>query len=146
MLPNHAVDRLSIAMILRDWGPRYRNEVPEPFVQIDVPKWSVVEAEGYIQERLALFDGVISRNEMPAQCSDEERWLSDFAVTKVGLKKAVKAGFQTRKEAQAYINGLKGDTSIYAVRDAKPKRCAEYCDFGACGLCPYYKPENESED
>jgi len=136
---NHIVSQikeLGVAIPLRDWGPRHKDKFPAAFSYISVRMWSMEEVEAFITARLNQFASVLSDNIMPNICSDSERWKRDFAVMKQGAKRATKAGFTTRSEAQAYI-AQNLDPRIYGVRDAQPKRCIDYCDYAKSGLCPY---------
>ena len=66
--------------------------------------------------------------------------MSDFAVCLRSKKTALKAKIKTREEAEDWLIKLGGDY----VREAKPRRCEEYCSFAKCGLCPWYDYETKT--
>ena len=132
------IKALYIDIILRDWGPRFKDKFPVQFKSFQVRMWPIEEVESFLINRLLKFMGVLESNKQPPICKDSDRWMRDFAVIKKGAKRATKAGFDTYAEAFEYIN-VNHSTSTHEVRDAKPNRCLQYCDYAKCDLCPYFK-------
>lgn len=134
----HAVSEhikgVRIAMPLRDWGPRYKDRFPCGIHSIRCRLWSHEETQKYIQDRMKLFESLIKYNTEPEPCSDKEKWKRDYAVMKQGRKNALKAGFATAAEAQQFID-QQNDSAMLSIRDAIPRRCIDYCDYGKSGLC-----------
>jgi hypothetical protein len=63
--------------------------------------------------------------------------MSDFAVCLNSKKTALKAKIKTREEAEHWMKELGADY----IREAKPRRCEEYCTYARCGYCPWYDYE-----
>ena len=131
-----AIKKLTICVWYRDWRTSEKEDFPNEIEVLNVDIWSRAKTKAYIEERVKLhqeFDG----DGIPPMCTDKERWLTNFAVMKNGRKTAVRAGFETREDAESALIEFKCDY----IREATPKRCAAYCAYGACGFCPYWNPE-----
>lgn len=109
---------LKIHAILRDWihskamiDPKY----PQiPFITIDIPLWTMEEAEKYVKERIALH----KMEDIPC-CTDEEKWTrpTTYAVMEKGAKRARKV-CSTVGEAQAW---KVANSKWYIVVDERKK-------------------------
>lgn len=129
------VKKLNICTMFRDWVPRMAEEFPNKVMTLPVKIWDDKVAGDYVRTRVILHqDALKNLDAPPLICSDHERWMRDFAVMKKGQKNAMKAKIKTREEAEQLLKEL-GGTSI---REATPRRCAEYCVFSKCGVCPWW--------
>lgn len=128
------VQRLEAVAILRDWCPRHR-ESGEALCQVqrvEIPLWSEIRAEEFLDERIRLHQ--MSRSYLP-ECSPEERWASgdSWAVMKLKAKRATGV-YQTEAEALEKLNSLDGDYRI-EHRPGRCIRCESYCPARTvCGL------------
>jgi hypothetical protein len=66
--------------------------------------------------------------------------MSDFAVCLNSKKTALKAKIKTREEAEHWKTELGADY----IREAKPRRCEEYCTYAKCNLCPWFDYESKT--
>jgi len=162
----YTIDSLEICAMLRDWGPRFKKEFPVQVKMMDVPIWDSlkgVEPERipvwtdlkttqYIRERIQLHRDAQEKNEMPPQCSEEERWIKpeSWAVVKKGNSKAVKLfkldDYPSSQEAEAaavnHLNSMaKRDGCSVELRKSSARRCEEYCDVAK--FCPYCKKQDQ---
>jgi len=126
----HAVERLEICAILRDWSKTKAlgHGYPDTQVQLlDVPVWTNPELE---------ITAIIRKHqqaevELP-ECTPEERWArpDKWAVMKEGNNRATKL-YDNPKEAQQHVD----DTGSVAFRvEHRPGlnvRCASYCEAAA---------------
>ena len=145
-----SVKRLEICALLKDFGSRLMREkkfdgtpqFPCGLMRLPVIMWDDAFTENYIEERVALHKAAaMPDGGVPAMCSDDERWMKDFAVMKEGSKRAMKAGIKTREEAEEWMEKL-GGTSI---RESIPMRCSTYCVFAKPlnKMCPYWDTDNQ---
>ncbi len=121
---------LAIYAILRDWQKSKSgagdNYPPIPFMQIPVPLWPDLQAEGYIRSRVAVH---LAAEELPDEalppCSLEDQWAkaTSYALKKRGQVRAVRV-FETREAADASTT----PGTYIEERPGKRTRCEEYCD------------------
>lgn len=131
----HAVDRLQVIAIFRDWrraDAKRKEDYPQQSVAIiDVPVWSDEETLAYIKERIHLHQLADGGAHVP--CNDEERWYSGtrFALMKDGGKRAIKVA-DTREELGDPAKG-------YFIEERKGgyRRCEEYCEVAP--FCPQWQ-------
>ena len=126
-LSGRKVERLQIVAILRDWseGQALQANYPKCAVMVlPVRKWSRVEQETYLKERIALWKKGVETGEYPA-CTDDERWAKSpvWAVKKEGNKRANKL-FDMEEPARRYAAENK---MIVEYRPGEQTRCARYC-------------------
>lgn len=122
------VRQLQIVAILRDWSRSKAkaggNYPPVQVKILDVPLWTMAEAERYIGERVRLHKAAEEGNVPP--CTAAERWEREttYAVKKPGRKSAVRV-FGNMEQAQA----LAGQTQkgYVEIRKGESIRCADYC-------------------
>jgi len=120
------VKHLQIVAFLRDWhkGSADRSlDYPSLPVQVvDIPLWSVEEAQEKITQRIQY------HKEVPP-CTLEDRWHRPpkIAVMKEGRKTAVRL-FDTESEATAFMANQKDSKQLFLeVRKGSNVRCEEYC-------------------
>lgn len=131
------VKRLGILAILRDWSKAKSKQADYPkhqIVPIEIPMWSVAQAEAYLDERVAAH-----QEANPPPCTDDERWKREdvFAVMRSGRKSAIKLhDTRTAAASQAFELG-----TGYSVehRPGSFFRCQEYCNVAH--NCPQMKTE-----
>ena len=128
-----AIKHLEIVALCRDWAPRYAGDFPKAKV-MPVKIWPEEKAKSYIEGRVKLHQAAASTKSVPPVCTDEERWMTDFAVCLNSKKTALKAKIATREEAEKWKVELGADY----VRDAEPRMCNEYCIYSRCDVCPWY--------
>ena len=133
------IKHLEIVALCRDWAPRYANDFPKAKV-MPVKIWSEERARNYIEDRVKLHQAAAGTKGVPPICTDEERWMTDFAVCLNGKKTALKAKIATREEAEKWKVELGADY----VRDAEPRMCNEYCIYSRCKVCPWYDLESKT--
>ncbi len=127
------VTRLGIVAILRDWTmskAKFGEGYPKhQIVPIDIPVWSVADAEAYMLSRV-----LAHQDANPPPCTDEERWKREdvFAVMKAGRKSAIKL-HDTRAPAEAQAGELGNGHSV-VLRPGEYFRCQNYCN--AAHACP----------
>lgn len=133
------IGAVELYFLIRDWGPRMKYDLPQKVKRVSMRLWSLPEAHTYMQERVRLHKRAQemwqTKGVTPPPCTDEERWMTDWAVMKEGRKTAIRSGFQTEADAKAWMATNGGDF----IRPAEPKRCIDYCDYGKCGICPHFK-------
>jgi hypothetical protein len=137
------IERMKICAMFRDWGPRMAEEFPMGVRMYDIPKWPFDKVKEYVEERVRLHKAALKldKDSPPPICTDEERWMSDFAIMKNGRTNALKAKIKTREEAEALLVKMGGDY----IREATARRCEEYCPYGRQGLCPYWNPKTKEK-
>jgi hypothetical protein len=132
----YQVERLQIIAILRDWskGKARRGEnYPAIQVQVlDVPVWSLDEAERYMHERVRLHQQA-EQGQVP-ECTAEERWEqpTTYAVRRKGRKTAIRV-LENQAEAEAMAEEAGG---YVGVRPGRSVRCEEYCPVSR--FCPQF--------
>ena len=117
-----AVEKLRLDAILRD-SVAARGEVD--FKSIDIPMWTLEEAERYLHER------IIIHYRTPLiipPCTDKERWYmpGKVALMKKGRKTAVTL-YDTAHEAENAITG-KGKEYYIENRPGVNRRCEAFCN------------------
>jgi hypothetical protein len=127
----HAVTKMQIVAILRDWSKREAEKDPTypqaQIVNVIIPLWAPEKAEAYMRDRVILHKQARLTGELP-DCTDKERWVRDekWAVKKIGQKRAVNGGvFDTLAAAQAFM-GFDKDKEI-EHRPGVSTRCQSYC-------------------
>jgi hypothetical protein len=128
------IKRLEIVALFRDWTPSNADKFPKKVEVLKVKVWGDKDAQAYVEKRVALHQAAAKTGGVPPCCSDEERWMSDFAVCLNSKKTALKAKIKTREEAEHWMKELGADY----IREAKPRRCEEYCTYAKCGFCPWF--------
>lgn len=146
---NYRVEDLSVCAFIRDWSRHQvgaSNDYPQqPMVMIDIPLWSMQEAQDYIEERVRVHQEAQALWDMgqePPPCNDEERWMrkASYAVRKQGNKRATKV-FDTALEATDYASHLGGEFVVDS-RPGEPIRCTgDYCNVSR--WCSQYKEWRE---
>jgi hypothetical protein len=134
------IKRLEICALFRDWVPANKDRFPNKVEVLKVKVWSDKDAQAYIEKRVALHQAAAKVEGVPPCCTDEERWMSDFAVCLNSKKTALKAKIKTREEAEHWKTELGADY----IREAKPRRCEEYCTYAKCGFCPWFDYESKT--
>ena len=129
------VNRLQVVAIFRDWkkSEAVRNSAyPGQNVQVvDVPIWSIEDAENYVRTRVQLHQHSEEGNE--TECTEEERWYSgtSFALMKDGGKRAKKVA-PTVEE----LGEIPPGHSI-VERPGLNRRCESYCEVAP--FCEQYQ-------
>ena len=120
----YRVDRLAIAAILRDWNRNKTGEhnyPPIPFVEREVPLWSIADAEEFMYLKVEEH----MNTKVARQCSAEERWArsDQWATKKPGAKRATRL-FTDKPMAEfaAESQGLELE-----FRPGENVRCEGYC-------------------
>jgi len=130
---NMTVTGLRIIALLRDHSMTQAKRDPEypqlPIASVEIPMWSLEEAEHFINERVALH-----QDEHPDPCSDEDRWLSPsvYALKREGRKTAVKL-YDSAKEALDDA----GAGHFVEHRPGEYRRCQDYCNVSHG--CPVFQ-------
>lgn len=124
----HAVRKLEIAAIYRDWS-KVRAKADPDYPQLPValapfPLWTQAEASDMLRQRIAVH---LAAEVVLPDCTDEERWLRDaqWAVTKPGAKRA-SAVFPIKGMAEADAKN-RGAAYIVEHRPGVNVRCESYC-------------------
>lgn len=129
------VDRLQVVAIFRDWkqseAKRNPNYPQRNVMVIEVPTWTLEQAEQYIAERVAAHRS--SEQGEQIECSEDERWYSgtSFALMKDGGKRAKKVA-STKEE----LGEIPPGHSI-VERPGLNRRCEGYCEVAP--FCEQYK-------
>lgn len=129
------VDRLQVVAIFRDWkqseAKRNPNYPQRNVMVIEVPTWTIEQAEQYITERVAAHRS--SEQGEQIECSEDERWYSgtSFALMKDGGKRAKKVA-ATKEE----LGEIPPGHSI-VERPGLNRRCEGYCEVAP--FCEQYK-------
>lgn len=132
---NITVDRLQVVAIFRDWkqseAKRNPNYPQRNVMVIDVPTWTIEQAEQYISERVAAHRS--SEQGEQIECSEDERWYSgtSFALMKDGGKRAKKVAATI-----AELGEIPPGHSI-VERPGLNRRCEGYCEVAP--FCEQYK-------
>lgn len=122
----YEVDRLQIIAIFRDWRKaeaERSQDYPKAAIQtIDLPVWSLQDAQDYIEERVHLHQQ--ARRGIDIHCTDEERWHSGtkYAIVKPGASRALKV-FDTPPDPSTIPEGYRVEARV-----GQYKRCELYCD------------------
>lgn len=129
------VDRLQVVAIFRDWkqseAKRNPNYPQRNVMVIEVPTWTIEQAEQYISERVAAHRS--SEQGEQIECSEDERWYSgtSFALMKDGGKRAKKVA-ATKEELGEVPPG-----HSVVERPGLSRRCESYCEVAP--FCEQYK-------
>ena len=130
----YIVEQLEIIAIFRDWRKTEaeRNpDYPRAAIQaLEVPVWTLEEAQEYIEERVALHQA--ARAGKRVDCTDEERWHSGnkWAITKPGASRALRV-LDAEPDAASVPAGY-----VVEQRKGEYKRCQHYCDVAP--FCPQW--------
>jgi len=132
-----SVEKLRIIAILRDWQKSRSREMDYPSAQVvpvDIPVWSIEQAEAFLLERV-----IAHQSKNPPPCTPEERWATPdkWALMKAGRKTAVKL-FDAESEARIALVVSGKDHSL-VHRTGTFRRCAEYCSVSHA--CKQYQGE-----
>lgn len=141
----YQVDRLQVVAIFRDWSKSKAQRDPNypqtPIKVIEVPVWTLEQAEAYIAERVGLHQRSDAGEVI--ECTEEERWYSGttYALMKEGGKRA--------KRVVPILADL-GEIpeGHYVVeRPGVNRRCQDYCEVAPfCAQWQAIKPETQGED
>lgn len=141
----YQVDRLQVVAIFRDWSKSKAQRDPSypqtPIKVIEVPVWTLEQAEAYIEERVGLHQRSDAGEVI--ECTEEERWYSGttYALMKEGGKRA--------KRVVPILAEL-GEIPAghYVVeRPGVNRRCQDYCEVAPfCAQWQAIKPETQGED
>ena len=141
----YTVDRLQVVAIFRDWSKSKAQRDPNypqtPIKVIEVPVWTLEQAEAYIAERVGLHQRSDAGEVI--ECTEEERWYSGttYALMKEGGKRA--------KRVVPILADL-GEIpeGHYVVeRPGVNRRCQDYCEVAPfCAQWQAIKPETQGED
>ena len=129
------VSRLQVVAIFRDWKRAEAVRKPEypqrNVMVIEVPVWTLEEAEQYALERVALHQKSEAGEEVT--CTDDERWYSGttYALMKEGGKRAKKV--EDTLEALGEIP----DGHYVEERPGSARRCEGYCEVAP--FCKQYQ-------
>lgn len=132
----HAIERLQIVGILRDWSKLEASRDPSyPQSQVvvrDVPLWPAEIAEKFVEARVRVHQE--ARKELPL-CSAEDRWEkpTKWAVMKNGGERAVKL-FDTESAAADYAT--RSAEYFVEKRPGEATRCKAYCSVAQ--FCTQY--------
>lgn len=125
------VNQLEIIAILRDWKKGEAERKPEsypqtPIVRVEIPLWTLEEAEEFIIDRVQLHQ--YAQSGRTVHCTDEERWYTgtQYALMKDGGKRALKL-YDERPEDVP-------EGHYVQERQGEYRRCASYCEVRA--FCP----------
>ena len=120
-----AVTSLEIIAILRDWKKGEAERKPDsypqtPIVRVEIPLWSLEDAEEYILDRVQLHQ--YAQQGGRVDCTDEERWYTgtQFALMKEGGKRAIKLFDERPTEIP--------EGHHVEERPGEYRRCASYCE------------------
>lgn len=138
------VSRLQVVAIFRDWKKSEAQRKPEypqrNVTVIEVPVWTLDEAERYAAERVALHKQAEQGIEI--DCTEEERWYSGttYALMKDGGKRA--------KKVSETLSDL-GDIPEGHYVEERPgvsRRCEGYCEVAP--FCKQYQSfrQTQTED
>lgn len=135
------VDKLQVVAIFRDWKKSEalrQSDYPGQNVQvIDVPVWSIEEAERYIVDRVRQHQRSDAGED--TECTEEERWYSgtSFALMKDGGKRAKKVA-ANRDELGEVPPG-----HHIEERPGLNRRCEQYCEVAP--FCEQFQRLKETE-
>jgi hypothetical protein len=134
----YEVSRLQVIAIFRDWKPSEAKRNPDypqrNVAIIEVPVWTLQEAEEYVRQRVMLHKAADAQdNPAPIECTEEERWYSgtSYALMKDGGKRAKRVVFI--KEELGEIP----DGHYVEERPGVNRRCEGYCEVAP--FCEQYK-------
>lgn len=120
-----AVTSLEIIAILRNWQKGEAERKPDsypqtPIVRVEIPLWSLEDAEEYILDRVQLHQ--YAQQGGRVDCTNEERWYTgtQFALMKEGGKRAVKLFDERPTEIP--------EGHHVEERPGEYRRCASYCE------------------
>lgn len=145
---NYQVDKLQVVAIFRDWSrskaAREDGYPPRNVMVIDVPVWSLEEAEQYVLTRVSLHQQ--SDLGVEIECTDEERWYSGttYALMKDGGKRA-KRVVEIKEELGEIPEG-----HHIVERPGVNRRCEGFCEVAP--FCSQYQkikamsPQEQSDD
>lgn len=134
----HAVKKLEIAAIFRDWSKTRAKADPDypqlPVALAPFPLWDHADALAKLKERIGIHRA--AEYELP-DCTDEERWYRDtqWAVMKPGNKKAT-ALHPLKGQAEADAAN-RGKQYIVEQRPGVNVRCENYCE--AADFCSQWQ-------
>lgn len=133
-----SIKKLNICIWFRDWRTSEQETFPNEIDVLPVEVWPRAKTIAYIEERIRLHQAA-DNDSIPPICTDTERWVGEYAIMKNSSKRAVRAGYKTREEAEEARIAFKCDY----IREARPKRCVAYCAYGQNGFCPHWNPETQ---
>ena len=120
-----AVTSLEIIAILRNWQKGEAERKPDsypqtPIVRVEIPLWSLEDAEEYILDRVQLHQ--YAQQGGRVDCTNEERWYTgtQFALMKEGGKRAVKLFDERPTEIP--------EGHHVEERPGEYRRCASHCE------------------
>jgi hypothetical protein len=144
----YKVDKLQVVAIFRDWqrskAARDEGYPPRNVMVIDLPVWSLEEAEAWILSRVVLHQQ--SDLGVEVECTEEERWYSGttFALMKDGGKRA-KRVVEIKEELLPIPEG-----HHIEERPGVNRRCEGFCEVAP--FCSQYQkikgssPQEQTDD
>jgi hypothetical protein len=141
----YTVNKLRVLALYKDWrrfeAKRGGDYPPVAFQSIDIPVWSLEDAEKFVANRVAMHQKA-DKGEV-VECTDEERWATPttYALMKEGGKRATKVAL-TKEELGDPLKGF-----VIEERLGGYRRCAEFCEVAP--FCPQFKrdqPQLETTD
>lgn len=140
------VTSASIEVALRDWSAsdsKREHDYPKTKTHvIPVPMWPDTKCAQFLMERVQLhIDAENATDRNLPRCTPRDRWArpDKFAVKKVGAEKASRV-FESRQEADAYIQPKKKGDYMIEYRRGENVRCDRYCS--ARLVCSQYQAMN----
>lgn len=140
----YVVNKLQVIAIFRDWKPSEAKRNPDypqrNVAIIEVPVWTLDEAEAYVKQRVSLHKSTdVQDNPSAVECTEEDRWYSgtSYALMKEGGKRA--------KRVVAIKEEL-GDIPEGHYIEERPgvnRRCEGYCEVAP--FCPQFKRIQEQQ-
>jgi hypothetical protein len=130
------LNQIFVIAILRDWSKREAERRPDyPQAQVvlmPIQVWSDLEADAFIQERIALH-----QLDPAPECSTADTWTkpTKYALMKAGRKSAVRL-YATAHEAREEASRL-GQSYSVEYRAGQAVRCESYCP--ASQFCEQWK-------
>jgi len=138
------VQRLQVVAIFRDWKRSEavrKTEYPQQNVKvIEVPVWTIEQAQAYIDHRVDLHQRSEAGEEI--ECTDDERWYSgtSYALMKDGGKRAKKVA-----DTVAELGEIPAGHFI-EERPGMNRRCEGYCEVAPfCKQFQKWKQENNKQ-
>lgn len=138
----HEVDRLQVVAIFRDWKKSEAERKPEypaaPMMVIEVPLWSLDDAEKYVADRIVQHQSAETGSYL-GDCTDDERWYSGktYALFKEGGKRATRVA-SSLEELGEIQKGY-----VVQERPGINRRCESYCEVAP--FCEQFQNMKQQE-
>jgi hypothetical protein len=141
----YKVSKLQVLALYRDWrryeAKRGGDYPPVGFAVIDLPVWSLDDAQAFVEQRVAIHQAA-EKGEV-ALCTDVERWATPttYALLKEGGKRATKVA-STREEIGEPAKGF-----VIEERLGFYRKCNEFCEVAPfCSQFKMDKSQHEESD